>query len=67
MCTCVCGLGCDAGEEEGSPMWIIVLLGNVIRGIGEATVTPLGMSYIDDYARPENSAFYIGECNRSPE
>ncbi|XP_036433228.1 solute carrier organic anion transporter family member 1C1-like [Colossoma macropomum] len=52
--------GCDKGEEEGSPMWIILLLGNVIRGIGEATVGPLGMAFIDDYARPENSAFYIG-------
>ncbi|KAI4899808.1 hypothetical protein NFI96_013761 [Prochilodus magdalenae] len=51
---------CGEGEEEGSPMWIIVLLGNVIRGIGEATVGPLGLSFIDDYARPENSAFYIG-------
>ncbi|KAG9280429.1 solute carrier organic anion transporter family member 1C1-like [Astyanax mexicanus] len=51
--------GCNKGEE-GSPMWIIVLLGNIIRGIGEATVGPLGMSFIDDYARPENSAFYIG-------
>ncbi|KAL6459878.1 hypothetical protein MHYP_G00316370 [Metynnis hypsauchen] len=52
--------GCDKGEEEGSFMWIIVLLGNVIRGIGESTVGPLGMAFIDDYARPENSAFYIG-------
>ncbi|XP_072530358.1 solute carrier organic anion transporter family member 1C1-like [Salminus brasiliensis] len=52
--------GCDEGQEEGSPMWIILLLGNVIRGIGEATVGPLGMSFIDDYARPENTAFYIG-------
>ncbi|KAL7827860.1 hypothetical protein AOLI_G00310120 [Acnodon oligacanthus] len=47
-------------EEESSLMWIIVLLGNVIRGIGEASVGPLGMAFIDDYARPENSAFYIG-------
>ncbi|XP_066525634.1 solute carrier organic anion transporter family member 1C1-like [Hoplias malabaricus] len=52
--------GCEEGEEERSLMWIIVLMGNVIRGIGEATVTPLGISFIDDYARPENSAFYIG-------
>ncbi|KAI7789635.1 solute carrier organic anion transporter family member 1C1-like [Triplophysa rosa] len=52
--------GCQKGEEEGSPMWVILLVGNIIRGIGEATLVPLGISFIDDYARPENSAFYIG-------
>uniref|UniRef100_A0A8C9SSH0 Solute carrier organic anion transporter family member n=1 Tax=Scleropages formosus TaxID=113540 RepID=A0A8C9SSH0_SCLFO len=50
----------EKGGEEGSPMWIIVLLGNMLRGIGEATITPLGVSFIDDNARPENAAFYIG-------
>uniref|UniRef100_A0A4W4G652 Solute carrier organic anion transporter family member n=1 Tax=Electrophorus electricus TaxID=8005 RepID=A0A4W4G652_ELEEL len=52
--------GCREGEENGSPTWILVMFGNVIRGIGEATVGPLGVSFIDDFARPENSAFYIG-------
>ncbi|XP_055046177.2 solute carrier organic anion transporter family member 1C1 isoform X1 [Misgurnus anguillicaudatus] len=52
--------GCQNGEEEGSPMWVVLLVGNIIRGIGEATIVPLGISFIDDYARPENSAFYIG-------
>ncbi|KAK7130266.1 hypothetical protein R3I93_019790 [Phoxinus phoxinus] len=52
--------GCQKGEEESSPTWVIVLLGNIIRGIGEASIGPLGMSFIDDYAHPENSAFYIG-------
>lgn len=54
-------IGCQKGEEESSPTWVIVLLGNIIRGIGEASIGPLGMSFIDDYALPENSAFYIGE------
>ncbi len=40
---------------------MIVLSGNFLRGIGEASIGPLGMSFIDDYARPENTAFYIGE------
>ncbi len=40
---------------------MIVLFGNILRGIGEASIGPLGMSFIDDYACPENSAFYIGE------
>uniref|UniRef100_A0A673IWZ4 Solute carrier organic anion transporter family member n=2 Tax=Sinocyclocheilus rhinocerous TaxID=307959 RepID=A0A673IWZ4_9TELE len=52
--------GCLKGEAESSPTWVIVLFGNILRGIGEASIGPLGMSFIDDYARPENSAFYIG-------
>lgn len=42
-------------------MWIYVFLGNALRGIGETPVTPLGISYIDDFAKAENSPFYIGE------
>ncbi|KAM8908295.1 solute carrier organic anion transporter family member 1C1 isoform 1-T2 [Spinachia spinachia] len=46
-------------RESGSNMWIYVFLGNALRGIGETPVTPLGISYIDDFARAENSPFYI--------
>uniref|UniRef100_A0A671QV53 Solute carrier organic anion transporter family member n=1 Tax=Sinocyclocheilus anshuiensis TaxID=1608454 RepID=A0A671QV53_9TELE len=45
--------------DTGSSMWIYVFLGNALRGIGETPVTPLGISYIDDFAKAENSAFYI--------
>lgn len=41
-------------------MWIYVFLGNILRGIGETPVQPLGISYIDDHALEENAAFYIG-------
>uniref|UniRef100_A0A673BMW1 Solute carrier organic anion transporter family member n=1 Tax=Sphaeramia orbicularis TaxID=375764 RepID=A0A673BMW1_9TELE len=46
-------------KESGSNMWIYVFLGNALRGIGETPVTPLGISYIDDFAKAENSPFYI--------
>uniref|UniRef100_A0A8C4ZSV6 Solute carrier organic anion transporter family member n=1 Tax=Gadus morhua TaxID=8049 RepID=A0A8C4ZSV6_GADMO len=46
-------------KDPSSHMWIYVLLGNALRGLGETPVTPLGISYIDDYARAENSPFYI--------
>ncbi|KAJ8381717.1 hypothetical protein SKAU_G00024950 [Synaphobranchus kaupii] len=52
------GAGCV--RESSFSMWTYVLLGNVLRGIGETPVQPLGISYIDDYAREENAAFYIG-------
>ncbi|XP_010897942.1 solute carrier organic anion transporter family member 1C1 isoform X2 [Esox lucius] len=52
------GVGCEG--ESNLSMWIYVFLGNVLRGIGETPVQPLGISYIDDFAREENAAFYIG-------
>ncbi|RXN05138.1 solute carrier organic anion transporter family member 1C1-like protein [Labeo rohita] len=55
--------GCLKEQAESSPMWVIVPFGNILRGIGEASIGPLGMSFIDDYAHPENSAFYIGCLN----
>ncbi|KAM3869691.1 solute carrier organic anion transporter family member 1C1-like [Diretmus argenteus] len=50
--------GCE--RESSASMWIYVFLGNVLRGIGETPVQPLGISYIDDYAQSENAALYIG-------
>lgn len=38
-----------------------MLLGNVLRGIGETPVQPLGISYIDDFASEENAALYVGK------
>ncbi|XP_040201386.1 solute carrier organic anion transporter family member 1A2-like [Rana temporaria] len=50
---------CAVGSSE-SFMWIFVLLGNILQGIGETPVEPLGVSYVDDFAKVENSPFYIG-------
>uniref|UniRef100_A0A665UN93 Solute carrier organic anion transporter family member n=1 Tax=Echeneis naucrates TaxID=173247 RepID=A0A665UN93_ECHNA len=47
-------------SESNLSMWIYVLLGNVLRGIGETPVQPLGISYIDDFATEENAALYVG-------
>ncbi|KAJ8381910.1 hypothetical protein SKAU_G00026880 [Synaphobranchus kaupii] len=46
-------------KEAGSSLWIYVFLGNMLRGIGETPVSPLGLSYLDDFAREENTAFYL--------
>uniref|UniRef100_A0A674MKX5 Solute carrier organic anion transporter family member n=1 Tax=Takifugu rubripes TaxID=31033 RepID=A0A674MKX5_TAKRU len=53
-----CFSGCEG--ESNLSMWIYVLLGNVLRGIGETPVQPLGISYIDDFATEENAALYVG-------
>ncbi|XP_036037712.1 solute carrier organic anion transporter family member 1A5-like isoform X2 [Onychomys torridus] len=47
-------------KEIKSSMWIYVMVGNVIRGAGETPIMPLGISYIEDFAKSENSPLYIG-------
>ncbi|KAG2468898.1 SO1C1 protein, partial [Polypterus senegalus] len=51
-------IGCE--KEAGLSTWIYVFLGNMLRGIGETPIQPLGISYVDDFALEENAAFYIG-------
>lgn len=50
-------------KESGSYMWVFVLLGNMLRGIGETPIGPLGISYIDDFAQEGQSSFYLGILN----
>ncbi|XP_069867757.1 solute carrier organic anion transporter family member 1A2-like [Dipodomys merriami] len=50
----------ECGDEARSLLWVYVLAGNIVRGMGETPVMPLGISYIEDHARPENSPLYIG-------
>uniref|UniRef100_F6Z8W3 Solute carrier organic anion transporter family member n=1 Tax=Monodelphis domestica TaxID=13616 RepID=F6Z8W3_MONDO len=47
-------------NESGSFMWIYVILGNTLRGIGETPIAPLGITYIDNFAKEGQSTFYIG-------
>ncbi|NWW40905.1 SO1C1 protein, partial [Panurus biarmicus] len=55
--------GCE--KTTNSYLWLFVLVGNLLRGIGEAPIMPLGVSYIDDFSKEENSAFYIGNVQMS--
>ncbi|KAI4576367.1 hypothetical protein MJT46_002202 [Ovis ammon polii x Ovis aries] len=48
-------------KEVKSLMWVYVLVGNIIRGIGETPIMPLGISYIEDFSKSENSPLYIGQ------
>ncbi|XP_054844851.1 solute carrier organic anion transporter family member 1B3-like [Eublepharis macularius] len=50
----------DCEKETTSYMWIYVFLGNILRGIGETPVIPLGISYLDDFSKEENTPLYIG-------
>ncbi|NWX07136.1 SO1C1 protein, partial [Caloenas nicobarica] len=46
-------------KEPSSHMWIYILLGNLLRGIGETPITPLGISYLDDFAKEEDVPMYV--------
>ncbi|XP_066489876.1 solute carrier organic anion transporter family member 1A2-like [Tiliqua scincoides] len=50
----------DCEKQAGSLLWVFLLVGNLIRGIGETPIAPLGISYVEDFAKAENSPFYIG-------
>lgn len=39
-------------------------MGNILRGIGETPITPLGISYIDDFAEEGQSSLYIGNAQK---
>lgn len=47
-------------KSAGSSLWIYVFIGNMLRGIGETPIMPLGVSYLDDFSREENTPFYLG-------
>ncbi|KFW95332.1 Solute carrier organic anion transporter family member 1C1, partial [Phalacrocorax carbo] len=49
--------GCE--KEPSSYMWIYIFLGNMLRGIGETPITPLGISYLDDFAKEEDVPVYV--------
>uniref|UniRef100_A0A671G5E4 Solute carrier organic anion transporter family member n=1 Tax=Rhinolophus ferrumequinum TaxID=59479 RepID=A0A671G5E4_RHIFE len=46
--------------ESESYTWVYVLMGNMLRGIGETPIQPLGISYIDDFAEEGDSSLYLG-------
>ncbi|NWH63762.1 SO1A5 protein, partial [Geococcyx californianus] len=50
----------ECERKPGSLLWIFVMIGNIVRGMGETPVMPLGISYLEDFAKAENSPFYLG-------
>ncbi|KAK9976133.1 hypothetical protein ABG768_021339 [Culter alburnus] len=49
----------ECEKAASSSLWLFVFLGNMLRGVGETPVMPLGLSYLDDFSRQENTAFYL--------
>ncbi|XP_050963212.1 solute carrier organic anion transporter family member 1C1-like [Labeo rohita] len=49
----------ECEKAASSSLWLYVFLGNMLRGVGETPVMPLGLSYLDDFSREENTALYM--------
>ncbi|CAK6443618.1 unnamed protein product [Pipistrellus nathusii] len=47
-------------KDSDSYIWVYVLMGNLLRGIGESPIQPLGISYLDDFAKEGETSFYMG-------
>uniref|UniRef100_A0A673FPK6 Solute carrier organic anion transporter family member n=1 Tax=Sinocyclocheilus rhinocerous TaxID=307959 RepID=A0A673FPK6_9TELE len=52
---------CDQEKTDSHlGVYPILLLGQLLLGIGGVPIQPFGISYIDDYAEKRNSPFYLG-------
>ncbi|KAM5335525.1 LOW QUALITY PROTEIN: solute carrier organic anion transporter family member 1B3-like [Glossophaga mutica] len=47
-------------KESETYAWLLVLMGNMLRGIGETPIQPLGISYLDDFAKKGDSSLHLG-------
>ncbi|XP_043077415.1 solute carrier organic anion transporter family member 2B1 [Puntigrus tetrazona] len=52
---------CDQEKSDSHlGVYPILLLGQLLLGIGGVPIQPFGISYIDDFAEKRNSPFYLG-------
>lgn len=53
--------GADYEKEGTAAYYALLMIGNVLLGIGASPMFTIGLSYIDENCKPKLTAFYISK------